>query len=348
MISIIIPVYNTGKYLKKCLGSILYQTYQDIEVILVDDGSKDDSLQKCYDFAKKDSRIKVIPKTKNEGIELARFTGLNNSSGEYIMFIDNDDWLANNNILKKMYEKAEETKVDYVEMGVNRVLDRHGIIKKKYNNTITGLISQPELFDKYFISYFGINILSVNIWAKLYRKSSIDKSGLKPLGLLMSDDLAFNMQLLPNIEKIYILNENAYNYAWGGTTSKYNRLFFPDAKKLFKIKMDLIEKYQYHKAENSVRWEMKNVLKSDIIQKIQLLKNDKKYIIQDIATEIKNPIYDIVLDIPSESNFWKDPFTIALKDKDAERLYDICYHLIKKNRLKRNFKRMLAKVLNII
>lgn len=160
MISVIIPVYNTAKFLSTCIKSVINQTFEDIEIILVNDASTDNSIHICNTFREKD-------------------------------------------VLKRMYDKAIETDVDYVEVGMQRVLDRHKIIKKKAYSIIKGLITQPQLFDSYYISFFGVNILSVNIWGKLY-KSRILQNPTQPIGLAMGEDLYFNLELFPHLQKNYI------------------------------------------------------------------------------------------------------------------------------------------------
>ena len=92
-ISIIVPVYNTGKYLPRCLESIMKQTYQNIEIVLVDDGSTDDSFSICEEYAARDSRI-VVVRQENMGNNAARKTGVNVSTGNYITFVDSDDWIG--------------------------------------------------------------------------------------------------------------------------------------------------------------------------------------------------------------------------------------------------------------
>ncbi len=98
-ISIIVPVYNVENYLKKCLDSIVNQTFKDIEIILINDGSTDNSLNICKEYAKKDHRIRLINKP-NGGLSSARNVGIDLSTGEYLGFVDSDDWIALN-----MYEK---------------------------------------------------------------------------------------------------------------------------------------------------------------------------------------------------------------------------------------------------
>ena len=92
MISIIVPVYNSELYLKKCLDSIISQTYENIEIICIDDNSSDDSLRILQEYEKKDQRIKVLQKV-NEGVSFARNAGLDMARGDYILFVDSDDWI---------------------------------------------------------------------------------------------------------------------------------------------------------------------------------------------------------------------------------------------------------------
>lgn len=99
LVSIIVPVYNTGKYLYKCLDSILNQTLQEIELILVDDGSDDNSGAICDFYSERDKRVRVIHK-KNEGVSIARNVGMQAAKGEYIGFVDSDDWIE-----KEMYQE---------------------------------------------------------------------------------------------------------------------------------------------------------------------------------------------------------------------------------------------------
>ena len=101
MISVIIPVYNTAKFLFTCIKSIIDQTYQDLEIILVNDASTDNSIQICNTFREKDNRIVLIDKQQNEGVEKARYDGILTATRNYICFVDSDDWLEKDT-LKRM------------------------------------------------------------------------------------------------------------------------------------------------------------------------------------------------------------------------------------------------------
>ena len=316
-LSIIIPIYNTSKYLSQCIDSILNQSYKNIEVILVNDASLDNSLSICESYSKKDSRIILIDKKINEGVDKARFTGLEYANGKYVLFIDSDDWLENPEILSIMHQKAEATNADYIEMGMQRVMDRHKWIKNKGISPVTGLIQAPELFDKFYISFFGINILSVNMAGKLYRKSTIDKAKITPTGICMGEDLVFNLQLFPHLKSIYILDTIGYNYRFGGMTSKYNKHLYPDLKYLYTLKEKLIEQYQYYKAWDYIRIEMKNVFCSDICQRIIFKVGTEEEIKVIISQELEDPIWERILQVKEHPSFLQDPFVLAIAQKDA-------------------------------
>ena len=117
-VSIIVPVYNVEKYLDRCMESLLNQTLKDIEIILVDDGSPDNCPQMCDDYAKKDSRVKVVHKA-NAGLGYARNSGLDVATGEYVAFVDSDDYVELD-MYEQMYEASLNYQVQMVLCGFNR------------------------------------------------------------------------------------------------------------------------------------------------------------------------------------------------------------------------------------
>lgn len=345
MVSIIIPVYNTARFLPQCLNSVLKQTYTDLEVILVNDASKDKSLSICNRYANKDKRIRIVDKLYNEGVDKARFSGLTLAIGEYVMFIDSDDWLCDKDILRKMVDKAEGTGADYVQMGMQQVMDKHGWIKRTCINSIIGLISQPELFNKFYIAFFGTYILSVNIWGKLYRKSVLDIANLSPSGLAVGEDLLFNMKLFPYLNRIFIMEDCGYSYRFGGMTTKYNPHLFPDLKKLYLLREQLIEQYHYYKASDYNKIEIKNALWSDICQHIYYHVGTDEEIVSNISKELSDPIWDKVMLIEKYPVFFNDPFVKAIKMKDAKKAYLLCQEKVKSKRWNKLAKRIAFSVL---
>ena len=345
MISIIIPVYNTGKKLYQCMNSVLEQDYRDIEVIVVDDASTDKSLSILRKYANKDIRVKVIENYKNVGIEQSRRIGYAEAQGKYIMYIDHDDWLTNSHVLSKMCRIAEDTNADYVEIGVQRVLDRFGWLKNIWPRPYTGLIEQPKLFDEFYISCFGTPRLSLYIWGKLYRKEFLDMVEIRPIGRHYGEDVNYTMQLFPHLKRIYIMNEVGYSWCYGGTSCQYNSYIFEDLRYLYRIKKEQMKKYQYWKAKDGLLYELISIFRSEICMMIEFSGKSKKEIFDYIHIEIENPLYNDIMNTDKSSIFWTGQFGKAFISKDIELIYEICYKQIRKEHPKRMLKRFAARII---
>lgn len=344
MISVVIPIYNSSKYIRQCISSVLSQSFQDFELLLVNDGSTDNSLSICKNYEKRDSRVVIIDK-KNEGVDEARFTGLKMAKGEYVTFIDSDDWIEPNTLMKMM-NYAEMYSCDYVEVGMHRVLDKRGYIKRKSISPVLGLIQYPELFDKYYLSFFGYNILAVNMCGKLYRRDSLKKAILKPSGLKMGEDLYFNMMLFPYLNSIYLSDYIGYNYRFGGMTSKYNPSLYVDLKYLYQKKKELIEYYDYHKADDYIRYELINVFKSDVIQKIRFHTESEDRIINGIEEELKDIIWADISSLKKE--YLSKSFPQAIIMKDSKKIYELCKEEVHDTKLEWMLKRVASRTLQYI
>ena len=192
------------------------------------------------------------------------------------------------------------------------------------------------------MKFFGFNILSINIWGKLYRKSILDKANITPSGICMGEDLVFNLQLFPHLKSIYILDTIGYNYRFGGMTSKYNKHLYPDLKYLYTLKEKLIEQYQYYKAWDYIRIEMKNVFCSDICQRIIFKTGTKEEIKAIITQELEDPIWERILQVKKHPNFLQDPFVQAIAQKDATTIYSSCLTTVKQQAFKRNLKKIAS------
>lgn len=354
MISIIIPVYNVERFLKNCVRSVISQDYQDVEVILVNDASTDNSLQVCRELSESDPRIRVIDKPVNEGLDMARYSGLAAMSSEsgYVLFIDSDDWLESG-ILSRCYRVAKESGADYVQMGMQRVFDRWKILKRplspgvdydKDKDCLT--IEAPELFDRYYASFFGLNLLSVNAWGKLYKKTVFDNADLKPSGLRWGEDLIMNMWLFPHLKKVAIINDVGYNYRVGGMTSRYLPALMPAAEKMFLYKEAAIEKYGYDKATYPARVEMKNILRTDICQRLSYRIGSPEENVRYIDGLLANPLWDRVGELAMDSRHASDEFVQALGRKDAKALYDVCASFTKPYGLKRKMQELILKLIS--
>lgn len=200
-ISIITPVYKAEKFLKRCVESIVAQTYTNWELILVDDGSPDDSGLVCDEFALRDGRIKVIHKT-NEGVSAARQDGLNAATGDFVIHADSDDWLAPN-MLEEFVKYQQQTDADIVISDFYRVENGVNVYMKQ----------EPSALDHLTVLREVSTVLYCACWNKLIRKSIIVEYNANfPRGINFGEDKCFLASLLVNDITTAYLNKPLYYY----------------------------------------------------------------------------------------------------------------------------------------
>lgn len=204
MISIIVPIYNTEKYLRRCIDSILAQTYKDYELILVDDGSTDNCGEICDKYKKSDTRIKVIHKS-NGGISDARNAGLDMASGEYIVFVDGDDYIAPT-MVEKLYADIIANKADLAICGFEFV-DENG---KRIPKELCYELSDGQIDSIDALAQLGSNISFTPIWNKIYKHELFTNIRF-PYGKLYEDAFVIH-EILFQCPKISLISEKLYNY----------------------------------------------------------------------------------------------------------------------------------------
>lgn len=216
MVSIIVPVYNAQKYLGRCIESILAQMHEAFELILVNDGSKDNSLTICNEYAEKDARIKVIDK-QNEGAGMARNAGLEVATGEYVFFIDADDWIAPE-MLEQLLQllisfDAEVSICNYFidqEDGSNSFtspmpIEENPLITDDIPSCI-GMLDQERKFPY--------------LWNRIYKREIIEQNAIRfEKQFVTGQDLDFNLKYFKYVKKCVITNEPYYHYIKDGVDS---------------------------------------------------------------------------------------------------------------------------------
>ncbi len=204
LVSVIVAVYNIEEYLPRCIDSILAQTYRNLEIILVDDGSTDSSGGICDDYAQKDRRIKVIHK-KNGGLSDARNAGLDKVSGDYIGFVDGDDWI-DEDMYRAMYEACEKEKAQIAACRYKQIT-RSGIIDASAGNSVS--LSKAEALEIYVCGDERYLIYN-SVWSKLFAKELI--FGMRfPVGK-NSEDIMFTTKAFCKMERLAYLDKAYYNY----------------------------------------------------------------------------------------------------------------------------------------
>jgi glycosyltransferase involved in cell wall biosynthesis len=206
LISIIVPVYNMQDYLTQCLDSLLAQTYKNLQIILVDDGSTDSSGKMCDDYAKKDARINVLHK-QNAGLPAARKTGLEYAKGDYIGFVDSDDWV-DKDFFSYLYNLIKKYKTDIAVCGPYGQYSKY-LFMHPFKPFV--LQTQQALCVSFNDKFFG-----GYVWNKLYKKSLWDNIQIPTF--TMFEDLFFTSQILPKTDKIVFSCKRKYHYRYRNTS----------------------------------------------------------------------------------------------------------------------------------
>ena len=205
-VSIIIPVYNVEQYIRECLDSVINQTLKEIEIICVDDCGTDNSISIVKEYANKDNRIKILYHNHNKGLGPARNTGIENAKGEYIMFLDSDDWYELN-ACEIMYNTIQQQKTDLAICGVNVIYEACHNLKNSDNkyfkikfHTLQSL-TEDILYN-----------LNVSVWNKIWKKDIINKYKIKFPDLKYEDFYFFNFYTISSKSSIYFIQDKLYNY----------------------------------------------------------------------------------------------------------------------------------------
>lgn len=240
LVSIIVPVYNTEKYIRECLDSLTQQSYSHIEIIAVDDGSTDNSLCLLKELSVKDNRLKVSSQP-NQGVSVARNLALSKATGTYVMFVDADDWIDSSTIEEclQAIEDADVCFFAYVREFSNRSLPKllfpetqhfTGEACKQLQRRMIGPVGE-ELANPGMLDSLG------TIWGKLYRREVLDGTSFIDLKIIgTAEDSLFNCNVFRKVQKAVYINKTFYHYRKfnsGAETKKYKPQLFQQWNRLF-------------------------------------------------------------------------------------------------------------------
>lgn len=205
-VSVIIPVYNAGKYLNRTLNSILKQTYKDYEIICINDVSKDNSSDILEVFAQKDERIKVLNNKKNLGAALTRNVGIDMAKGDYIYFLDADDYI-DEKYLECMVQKIEHENCNIV-LNMSIQSESNGNISQFHHPSMPTIKPNGEYMDNIRTTHDA----PCFIWARIYRKSFLNEYNLRFLNIHATDDVVFNAIVNMYTDKTFVFYGEKYHY----------------------------------------------------------------------------------------------------------------------------------------
>lgn len=289
-VSVILPIYKVEKYLDRCMHSLLNQTLKDIEIIMVDDGSPDNSPVMCDQYAKEDSRVKVIHK-QNAGLGFARNSGLEIATGDYIAFVDSDDFVSVT-AFEILLKVALEENADYVMCGYKSVrnnicVSEHKDVNQKMvmevpdcYNVLRGMIGiDPDSEYSYRHNY--------SVWHGIYKSTLFTEGGIRFCSErdLISEDLIFHLSLIPLCRKIVIIPDLLYNYCLNDNslTTTYRKGRFEAVLKLWKVSVGMVASTSLEDMKIRLDYLLLDVTLSAISYEVRYNKNNALDVLKTIS-----------------------------------------------------------------
>ena len=332
-ISIIIAAYNIENYIERCMASVVNQTYSNLDIIVVNDGSTDNTLNIIESFSKNDERINIINQS-NQGLLKSRKIGFNNSQGDYVLFIDGDDWLEKDAI-EIMYNEMITDGCDIIQCKYYKRYDNGKTIKFIEKNT--GIIDPDMLIE-------GILLCDINhnVWTKLIRKDYIIENNIYFMdNITFGEDLAFTFELFKSKPKVKIIDNALYNYyqrsdsltnSFSSKVLEINKVIKYVKKEL--ISLELYEKYKAQFEYFSYR-HCYRIYRNFIFY-------TKNEIGSNLLKEWKN--YDIKI---TTNKYYRE--NISLKEKIANYFYNnssLCYPFAFIDRKTQDLKKAIKMIIN--
>lgn len=250
LVSVIVPVYNAGEHIARCLESIRRQSYQNLEIIVVNDGSKDVSLHVCQMYARVDARILLIDKA-NSGVSATRNLAIDMAKGKYLQFADSDDYLApdatrllvqaaeanQTDLVIAPYYRVEQTKPLFAkEEDSYQTIQQYGFLPEGYydkESFAKGLMREPASF------YYGV------MWNKLYRRDMVHSHNIQcSEELCWSEDLLFNLEYIRYAARFYALDQPVYYYVKNPQSLVATQVTLRNTFKILSVKASLFAYYK--------------------------------------------------------------------------------------------------------
>lgn len=337
LVSIIVPIYNVEKYLSQCLDSIINQTYNKLEIILVDDGSTDGCANICDEYAKNDYRIRVIHK-KNAGLGMARNSGLEIANGDFVVYVDSDDWLEKN-MVEKLLIAIDQEQADFAVCGYQKQTSNGQVLSRNSCCTTKIVFSNDEIKDMVLLPILGTTAEARNdidremcVWTNMYRMSIIKENHLRFVSerAYLSEDLFYNINYIMHVKRAVFIPECLYNYRLNdfSLTNVYRENRFQLLCNLYNNEIDLLKKYElYEDAKQRVQrtfiMKMRNSIRilvnSNNETKAKRYEDLKKILNSKMARTILNeyPIhkYKISLRIPVVFMKWRKTSLVWMEQK---------------------------------
>ena len=221
LVSVIVPCYNAARFLHKCFKSIAIQTYQNLEILLVNDGSTDNTLSILQEFAAQDDRVRIVNMPQNRGVQWARFEGIKAAKGDWIMIVDGDDYMESDyvqSLLKSVLDADADIASITGNYAINKRLQFLRSKRYKVRKDLVGrVISHEEFYEHLLFPFFQERrpIYAVT-WAYLYKAALFDGYNPPEKTLRRNQDILLNFEMLSKAKSIVFVDYIGYNYRYGG------------------------------------------------------------------------------------------------------------------------------------
>lgn len=275
-VSIIVPIYNVEKYLDHCLNTLVNQTLKEIELILVNDGTKDNSMEIVKRYEKEYDNIVVINK-ENGGLSSARNAGLEVARGEYVSFIDSDDFVKTT-MMDRLYKKAKETDSDMVISGFYRYIDHNECIEN-LPCIEDSIVEGHDIISKVVLPMCGElpeskKDISMNVcvWKNIYRRSLFDEHHIrfKSEREVLSEDIIFHLDFILYMKRIAIIHEAFYYYVYNTSSLSNGALLAMRQPDLYYAMKESLEKWNlWDKGKICVKKQMIGRIRHDLNRVVQ-------------------------------------------------------------------------------
>ncbi len=249
VVSIVVPIYNMEKYLNRCILSIINQTYKNLQIILVNDGSNDTSKDICDDWAKKDSRISVITKV-NEGLGKARNTGLEFATGKYVLFVDSDDYISSK-MISDLINLINYDEFDLINFGYNRVNEKEELLYSNIPNVKKKIYQENEIKQTLLPNFIGPDYensynskLHLAAWSTMYNVNFLKGNNLNFVSEreIIAEDVYSLTKMYAVSKKVLIVNQAYYYYCdnAGSLTNVFRKDRYSKIKYFYLTYLNLI------------------------------------------------------------------------------------------------------------
>lgn len=328
-VSIIVPVYNTEKYLRRCVDSVISQSYSELDIILVDDGSTDNSAEMCDKYAQEDSRIRVIHK-QNAGLGMARNSGLDAANGDYVAFIDSDDWIELDHI-ENLVREITETEAD-LAIGTLRESDGEGNEKKRGSYIKKGIYEGIKLKEGLLYPMIGpspefgddVQIESSSC-TNLYSMDIIRENGLRYQSEreAVAEDVFFNIAFLGHARRVVVTEESGYLYYYNGASisRKYDKKRFDRTIEFYRRLSNAAEQYGADVMRARRSFLMKIRIAIRLVALSSMKKKEKIAVIGDILKH--ETVEECISSYPIEK--YGTALRLLSRNMRSKRVYSVYY-----------------------